>query len=181
MLEVQPTSLPGVLLLQPRTFGDSRGYFFETYRQTYTDVGVATMVQANVSRSKVGVIRGLHFQREHAQAKLVSVIRGSIFDVAVDLRPGSSTFGRWFGQQLNDQNHLMMYIPTGFAHGFCVLSEADVLYQCSDYYHPGSEVGVLWNDPELGIEWPLQEGILSEKDAQNPRLSELSPDQLPLA
>jgi len=177
---VKPTELPGVLLLQPKVFGDNRGYFFESYRQQYTEHGVASMVQANVSRSARGVLRGLHFQQVQPQAKLISVLRGEVLDVAVDIRLGSPSFGQWVGHVLNDSNHFQLYIPTGFAHGFKVLSEeADLLYQCSDYWHPQSEVGILWNDPTLGIDWGDDTAILSPKDLLNVPLNSLSSEKLP--
>jgi dTDP-4-dehydrorhamnose 3,5-epimerase len=176
----EPTPLEGVQIVKPRIFGDQRGYFFESYRQEYESIGIDTMVQSNVSRSSQGVLRGMHYQMVQMQAKLVSVIRGAIFDVAVDVRQGSPTFGQWYGLQLDDVNHYQLYVPKGYAHGFCVLSDSvDLLYQCSDYYHPGSEVGIRWDDPQIGIEWPLKEVTLSEKDARNVLLSELPADRLP--
>jgi dTDP-4-dehydrorhamnose 3,5-epimerase len=179
-VEVLPTPLPGLLILKPRVFGDRRGYFWESYRQEYTAHGIPSLVQVNLSRSHRGVLRGLHFQWARPQAKLVSVVRGEVFDVAVDIRRGSPHFGRWYGQRLSDQNQLQMFVPVGFAHGFCVLSEeADFLYQCSDYYDPTSEVGVLWNDPRLAIDWPLDEPILSDKDLQNSLLEALPETFLP--
>ena len=179
-MELIPTRLPEVLIVQPKVFGDNRGYFCELYRQEHTRLGLELMVQVNISRSQRNVVRGLHCQSQQPQAKLISVIRGTIFDVAVDIRRGSPTFGQWCGQVLSDENHLQLYVPIGFAHGFCVLSdEVDMLYQCSDYYHPQTEVGILWNDPDIAIEWPTSEPILSSKDQQNVRLAHVAPALLP--
>jgi dTDP-4-dehydrorhamnose 3,5-epimerase len=165
---VSPTELEGVLLLQPEVFADSRGFFYESYRQSYTELGLPPMVQVNVSRSQAGVLRGLHLQLERPQAKLITVSRGRIWDVAVDLRIGSPQFGRWCAQVLSDQDPQQLFIPAGFAHGYCVLSdEADLLYQCSDYYHAQSEVGILWSDATLDIPWPVKSPRLSDKDSRN--------------
>ncbi len=180
MLKVIETPLQGVKVLEPQLFGDNRGFFFEAYRQTHVELGLDPMVQVNISRSTRNVVRGLHYQLERPQAKLISVIRGCVFDVAVDIRPGSPTFGQSFSQLLSDENHLQMYISTGFAHGFCVVSEeVDFLYLCSDYYHPQSAIGVRWNDPALGIEWPVDEPIMSDNDLKNVNLCEIPPDMLP--
>ncbi|HID97212.1 MAG TPA: dTDP-4-dehydrorhamnose 3,5-epimerase [Thermodesulfobacteriaceae bacterium] len=176
------TGLPGVIILEPLVFGDHRGFFLESFHaRRYREAGIReSFVQDNHSRSRRGVLRGLHFQLEHPQGKLVYVSSGEVFDVAVDIRRGSSTFGKWFGTVLSDSNHRQMYIPPGFAHGFCVLSETvDFLYKCTDYYYPEDEGGVLWNDPDIGIEWPLGSPILSEKDMENPRLNQMTPAQLP--
>lgn len=167
--------LPEVLLFEPQVFGDERGFFLETLRQSIIEEVLpgARFVQQNHSRSQKGVLRGLHFQMERPQGKLVRCARGEIFDVAVDIRPGSKTFGKWVGVYLNDQNHRQIYVPPGFAHGFFVLSDvADVIYQCTEYYHPESEAGILWNDRQLAIEWPLQgiKPIVSAKDAAWPPL-----------
>ena len=181
-MKIIPTPLPGVLLIEPRVFGDPRGFFLESYHaQRYRDAGLPeTFVQDNHSRSAHGVLRGLHFQRRHPQGKLVRVVRGEVYDVAVDLRPGSASFGEWFGATLSEENHLQMYVPPGFAHGFCVTSDsADFLYKCTDYYHPDDEGGVLWNDPSLDVRWPLEQTLLSAKDAALPRLQDLRPEQLP--
>lgn len=167
--------LPEVLLFEPQVFGDERGFFLETLRQSIIEEVLpgARFVQQNHSRSQKGVLRGLHFQRERPQGKLVRCARGEIFDVAVDIRPGSKTFGKWVGVSLNDQNHRQLYVPPGFAHGFLVLSDvADVIYQCTEYYHPESEGGIAWDDAALAIPWPLQ-GIkptISAKDAAWPPL-----------
>jgi dTDP-4-dehydrorhamnose 3,5-epimerase len=181
-MKVSETALPGVLLLEPKVYGDSRGFFLETYRRThYQEAGIQRdFVQDNISRSGRGVLRGLHFQLEKPQAKLVSVIRGAVFDVAVDVRHGSPTFGQWVGFELSDQNHRQLFIPEGFAHGFEVLSEeADFFYKCSDYYHPTSEFGVCWNDATINIPWHTKQPIISAKDSAYPSLMELSAQQLP--
>ena len=181
-MEVKETSLPGVLLLVPKVHGDSRGFFLESFHaKTFSRLGLPQLfVQDNHSRSARGVTRGLHYQKRHGQGKLVRVVRGSVFDVAVDLSPDSPTFGRWFGTILSEENHAMMYIPEGFAHGFQVTSEsADFLYKCTDFYDPEDEAGILWNDPEVGIAWPIAEAALSRKDANLPLLSEVARADLP--
>ncbi len=168
IVKITPTELPDVLLIEPLVHGDHRGFFMETYHQRkLMDAGFdVKFVQDNLSRSQRGILRGLHYQIQQPQGKFVSVMRGEIFDVAVDMRRSSPTFGQWVGQILNDENHLTLYVPEGFAHGFCVLSEiADVLYKCTDFYAPEYERTVYWNDPDVGIEWPLTDPpILSEKD-----------------
>lgn len=172
-MKVTKTTLPGVMLLEPNVFGDQRGFFLETYRRdTLQDAGIdVTFIQDNHSRSTKGVIRGLHYQLTQPQGKLVRVTHGEIFDVAVDVREGSPNFGEWYGTTLNDKNMRMMYIPPGFAHGFMVLSNSvDFIYKCTDYYHPESEQGVLWNDPKIGIKWPTMDINLSDKDKTNPLL-----------
>jgi dTDP-4-dehydrorhamnose 3,5-epimerase len=179
----QPTAIPGVLLLQPKLYRDPRGFFRETYHVgKLAEHGVhCTFVQDNHSRSCRGALRGLHYQVRHPQAKLVSVIRGEIFDVVVDLRRGSPTFGRSAGFTLSDENQQMAFVPAGFAHGFCVLSEvADVHYKCSEIYYANDDGGIAWNDPALGIDWPVAAPILSGKDHTYPRLAEVSPDRLPV-
>lgn len=176
VMNVIPTSIEDVLVLEPRVFGDRRGHFMETYRQDrYRDVGIEqTFVQDNLSFSLRGTLRGLHFQVKKPQAKLVQVIAGEIFDVAVDIRPESATFGQWTGVILSDQNHRQLFIPEGFAHGFIVLSEAaHFLYKCSAYYDPADEGGLIWSDADVGIDWPRQPLHLSEKDARYPRLKEI--------
>lgn len=178
-MKVVPTSLAGVVLFEPARFDDERGFFLETFRERrYQDAGIGLrFVQDNLSHSTKHVLRGLHFQKR--QAKLVTVVRGEIFDVAVDVRPDSETFRRWVGSRLSAANHRQLYLPPGFAHGFCVLSEdADVWYKTTDVYRPEEESGILWNDPELGIAWPITEPVLSPRDRENPRLDELSPERL---
>ncbi len=182
-MKVIPTDLPGVVLLEPKVFGDHRGFFLETFQQErYRQAGVdLPFVQDNHSRSRRGVLRGLHFQLRHPQGKLVQVMRGEVFDVAVDIRRGSPTFGRWFGAVLSDENHRQLYIPPGFAHGFCVLSEeVDFFYKCTEYYHPEDEDGVFWRDPAIGIDWPIAEPLLSERDASLPLLADMVPERLPV-
>ena len=181
-MKVIETELPGVLIIEPQVFGDRRGFFLETYhQQRYREAGIdVRFVQDNHSRSRKGVLRGLHYQLVQPQGKLVGVARGEVFDVAVDIRRGSPTFGRWAACVLDDHRHRRLYVPPGFAHGFCVLSdEADFVYKCTDFYHPRSERGILWNDPDIGIEWPDLEMALSDKDARNPRLAEMAPEDLP--
>ena len=181
-MKVIDSGLPGVLVIEPACFGDARGFFMETWQaQRYHDAGLpASFVQDNHSRSRRGILRGLHYQLTQPQGKLVWVTRGAVFDVAVDIRRGSPHFGRWFGCVLDDVTHRQLYVPPGFAHGFCVLSEeADFFYKCTDYYHPASERGIAWNDPEIGIAWPLQEVELSAKDQQTRRLCEQAHEDLP--
>jgi dTDP-4-dehydrorhamnose 3,5-epimerase len=167
----EPTPLPGVFVVVPRVFGDSRGFFLESWNaKTFRELGFdLDFVQDNHSRSVQGILRGLHYQTEHTQGKLVRVTRGRVFDVVVDLRRDSPTLGKWFGLELNDDDHRMLWIPPGFAHGFYVMSaSADFQYKCTDIYHPASEVSIAWDDPDIGIEWPLvndQRPTLSEKDA----------------
>ncbi len=170
------TSLPGVLIIEPRIFRDERGFFLETYHaKRYREAGLdAAFVQDNHSRSMRGTLRGLHWQAERPQGKLVRVLVGEIYDVAVDIRPDSPTFGKWVGFTLSADNFRQAWIPPGFAHGFCVTSEvAEVEYKCTDFYDPPSERGLIWNDPEVGILWPIQNPILSERDKKHPRLSAL--------
>ena len=151
------TSIEGVYVIEPTVFGDNRGYFMETYsKEEFKEIGLNyDFVQDNQSKSKKGVLRGLHFQKENSQAKLVRVVKGEVFDVAVDLRPGSKTYGKWEGVVLTEENKKMFMIPKGFAHGFLVLSDVAVFcYKCTDFYHPGDEGGLAWNDPEIGVDWP---------------------------
>ncbi len=178
----EATDLPDVWLFRPDVFEDERGLFMETFHEErYRQLGLTCrFVQDNYSHSRRGVLRGLHYQAQRAQAKLVSVIWGEIFDVAVDLRRDSPTFGRWTGRVLSEENRCQLFIPAGFAHGFCVLSDAaDVAYKCSDYYDPASERGVRWSDPRIGIVWPLSQPILSRKDAALPLLDEVLSSDLP--
>ena len=176
-MKIIQTDIPGALIIEPKVFGDARGFFLETYQaERYQAAGLPTFVQDNLSRSQQGVLRGLHFQKRHPQGKLVSVTRGAVFDVAVDLRRDSPAFGRWVGITLSEENHSQFYVPPGCAHGFCVLSEsADFQYKCTDYYHPEDEGCVIWNDPDIGIVWPLTTPLLSPKDAAAPTLAQLNP------
>lgn len=170
-----PTSLPGVVVIEPKMFEDERGFFMETFQQPrFTAAGIdLPFVQDNHSRSQRGVLRGLHYQLRHAQGKLVRAVRGEIFDVALDLRRGSPTFGRWEGFTLSDRNWRQLYIPPGFAHGFCVVSDgADVLYKTTDVYHPEEERTVVWNDPALAIRWPVGAPIVSARDQQGKLLAD---------
>ena len=170
------TELPGAYIIDTKVFGDDRGYFSETYKKSdFDDAGLRyDFVQDNQSRSRKGVLRGLHFQKEHPQAKLVRVIEGEVFDVAVDLRADSPTYGRWVGVTLSEENRRQFLVPRGFAHGFLVMSEyATFCYKCDDVYHPEDEGGIMWNDPDIGIDWPFTEGIqLSEKDMKHPMLKD---------
>ena len=174
-MDVIRTPLPGVLLLRPRVFADDRGYFLETYNASrFREMGLPeTFVQDNHSRSRRGVLRGLHFQEPHAQGKLVRCTRGSIFDVAVDIRVGSPTFAQWFGTELTEQNRELLWVPPGFAHGFCALTDdTDVLYKCTTFYDASADRGVAWNDPDIGIGWPVAAPLLSPKDSAAPRLKD---------
>jgi dTDP-4-dehydrorhamnose 3,5-epimerase len=176
-----PTRLEGVLLLEPAVHGDERGFFVETFRASvWSELGVdADFVQDNHSRSRRGTLRGMHFQTEPGQAKLVRCARGAILDVVVDLRRGSETFGRWEGHELDDAALRQLWVPVGFAHGFCVLSdEADVVYKCSSYYDPATEAGIAYDDPDVGIAWPDLDVTVSERDRSAPRLAEIA-DELP--
>lgn len=170
------TKIKGVFIIDVKTYGDHRGYFMETYKESdFRAAGLEySFVQDNQSSSRKGVLRGLHFQKTHPQAKLVRVLKGEVFDVAVDLRKGSETYGRWVGVLLSEENHRQFMIPRGFAHGFVVVSDqAEFAYKCDEIYHPEDEGGLLWNDPDIGIEWPdAGEIILSEKDKKNPTLAE---------
>lgn len=169
-ITVTPCDIEGLYVIEPTVFKDERGYFVETYNQNdMKEAGLdMVFVQDNQSMSTRGVLRGLHFQKQFPQGKLVRVVRGKVFDVAVDLRFDSKTYGKWFGVELSAENMKQFYIPEGFAHGFLVLSdEAEFCYKCTDFYHPGDEGGLAWNDPEIGVGWPLEEGvdlIISEKD-----------------
>lgn len=175
------TPITGLFVIEPAMFGDQRGFFMETYnKKEFYELGIdIDFVQDNHSRSKKGTLRGLHFQKKHAQSKLVRVISGAVFDVVVDIRPHSSTFGQWFGCILSEDNRKLLFVPEGFAHGFLTLSEiAEFTYKCSDYYHPEYEAGIIWNDEDIAIDWPLKEYgidelILSEKDKKLPKLKEL--------
>ena len=177
------TELPGVVLIEPDVFKDNRGYFMETYhREKYASTGIeGVFVQDNHSHSILGTIRGLHYQLKKPQGKLVYVIKGEIFDVSVDIRRGSPTFGVWAGVNLSEENNRQVFVPRGFAHGFSVLSEtADVIYKCTDVYSPGDEYGVLWSDPDIRIDWKIDTPKLSEKDCRNPNLNSIPADFLPI-
>lgn len=182
-MKVLGTDIPGVLIIEPRVFGDDRGYFLESWQQQrYAQHGLPeAFVQDNQSFSGRGVLRGLHIQHPHAQGKLIQVQLGEVFDVAVDVRVGSPWFGRWAGVLLSGKNKRQLWVPEGFAHGFCVLSdEALFTYKCTDYYHPESELSVRWDDPAIGIDWPLSEPPrLSDKDRNAPVLSAIPQDSLP--
>ncbi|MCQ0029467.1 dTDP-4-dehydrorhamnose 3,5-epimerase [Burkholderia glumae] len=176
-IQVTATALPEVKLIEPKVFGDARGFFYESFTAREFAASVCEgveFVQDNHSRSARGVLRGLHYQIEHAQGKLVRVVEGSVFDVAVDIRKHSPNFGKWVGAELSGENHLQMWVPPGFAHGFVVLSEtAQFLYKTTDYWYPEFERSIIWNDPEIGIEWPIEgEPVLAAKDAAGVRLSE---------
>lgn len=175
-IKVTKTEIDGLIIIEPTVHGDNRGYFMETYNENdMKEAGVdVRFVQDNQSMSKKGVLRGLHFQKQFPQGKLVRVIRGAVFDVALDLRKGSPTFGKWHGVELSAENKKQFYLPPGFAHGFLVLSdEAEFCYKATDFYHPNDEGGIAWNDPEIGVEWPeIDEILLSEKDKVNMTLKE---------
>ncbi|MEX2447399.1 MAG: dTDP-4-dehydrorhamnose 3,5-epimerase [Solirubrobacterales bacterium] len=172
-----PTKLDGVVLLEPAVHGDERGFMVETYRRdSWAELGVEVeFVQHNHSRSARGTLRGLHFQTEPGQAKLVRCPRGRVFDVAVDLRRDSPTYGQWEGHELDDERHRQLFVPAGFGHGFAVLSDvADVAYLLSSAYDPATEAGIAWDDSDVGVEWPVEEPLLSERDKQAPRLAEVA-------
>ncbi|MFM8443856.1 MAG: dTDP-4-dehydrorhamnose 3,5-epimerase [Methylococcus sp.] len=178
---VETTPLAGLLLIKPDIFGDERGFFQETWNlRRYTEAGLDRhFVQDNLSYSRKGILRGLHFQNPHPQGKLVYVLQGEVYDVAVDVRADSPTFGQWYGVTLSAENHHQLFVPEGFAHGFCVTSDMALFaYKCTDFYRPRAEFSVLWNDPDIGIEWPVDNPELSEKDRNAPRLSEFSQDSL---
>jgi dTDP-4-dehydrorhamnose 3,5-epimerase len=181
-MKFTPQAIPGVVLIEPKVFPDERGFFLETfherrYRENGIPANAASFVQDNQSRSVRGTLRGLHSQRRQPQGKLVRAIEGEIFDVAVDVRRGSPTFAKWVGVRLSAENFLQLYVPPGFVHGFCVLSEvAQVEYKCTDFYAPNDEQSVIWNDPDIGIEWPVAEPVISPKDRVAPRLAEILQD-----
>ena len=181
-MKISETKLPGVLIFEPDVFSDDRGFFLETWRkQRYYDAGILdSFVQDNVSVSQRGTLRGLHFQHPHGQGKLVQVLSGRVFDVAVDIRLDSPTFAKSVSVILSESNHKQVYIPPGFAHGFCVLSDTAIFsYKCTNYYDASAEGGVIWNDPDLGIDWSIDNPILSAKDAGYLRLKDISHDLLP--
>jgi dTDP-4-dehydrorhamnose 3,5-epimerase len=181
-MKLLKTSLEGLVILEPHAYEDNRGYFMETYQMArYRDLGIeVSFVQDNVSYSRKGTLRGLHYQHPQAQDKLVQAITGEIFDVAVDIRRGSPTYGQWSSALLSEKNHRQLFVPGGFAHGFCVLSEtAYVLYKCSNYYSPETEGGILWSDPDLAIQWPIQGPLVSPKDTAHPTLCQVARNMLP--
>ncbi len=177
------TKIPGVMIIEPKVFGDERGFFMETWvRERYAQAGLPRdFVQDNMASSRHGVLRGLHVQHPHAQGKLVQVVSGEVFDVAVDIRRGSPTFAEWVGVRLSGANKRQFWLPPGFAHGYVVLSEEAVFsYKCTDFYHPENEFSVLWDDPQIGIDWPLENApILSEKDRLAQPLNRIDPERLP--
>jgi len=176
-MKVTETKLPSVLIIEPKVFGDSRGFFKETFQaERYREAGIEyDFVQDNHSRSQKGVLRGLHFQITKPQGKLVSCSQGAVFDVAVDVDPESATFGQYVGIELTEDNHRQFWVPPGYAHGFCVLTDtADFQYKCTDYYDSSDEGGLIWNDPDVAIDWPIDQPLLSEKDAKLPTLKELA-------
>jgi dTDP-4-dehydrorhamnose 3,5-epimerase len=180
-MKVQTCAIPGLLVIEPKAFGDARGFFLESWnRRRYQEAGLeADFLQDNVSFSRRGILRGLHFQNPNPQGKLLQVLQGEVFDVAVDIRRSSPTFGKWHGLRLSGENKLQFYIPAGFAHGFAVLSETALFqYKCTEFYSPADELALRWDDPDLGIEWPLKDPLLSERDAKGLRLRDLPPDRL---
>lgn len=182
-IKFNTTSLPGVILIEPQVFEDPRGFFVETFhKKKYAVDGIdRVFVQDNHSHSKQGTLRGLHYQLRHAQGKLICVVAGEVFDVAVDIRCGAPTFGKWSGTYISAENKRQLYIPEGFAHGFSVLSEtADVIYKCTDFYTPGDEYGIFWADPTIDIDWKIESPVLSKKDSQNPELSQVAKELLPV-
>ncbi len=181
-MKVIKTKIPELLIIEPKVFGDIRGSFMGTWQMSrYQEIGIhAPFVQDNLSFSTRGVLRGLHYQYPHSQGKLVSVVLGEVFDVAVDIRLDSATFGQWTGVFLSSENHRQLWVPPGFAHGFCVVSDvAYFTYKCTDIYSPKDEGGMAWDDPDISIEWPITEHILSEKDKQYPRLRDIPLERLP--
>jgi dTDP-4-dehydrorhamnose 3,5-epimerase len=181
-MKVTRLEIPEILLVEPKVFGDARGYFVETFQvERYAEAGIVErFVQDNLSRSSRGTLRGLHLQHPASQGKLVHVVEGEVFDVAVDVRVGSPSFGKWAGTHLASREHRQMYIPPGFAHGFCVVSEyALFAYKCTEVYLPQHELGVAWNDPALAIPWPVSQRILSDKDQRFVPLAEIDPTRLP--
>ena len=175
-MQITETKLAGVLIIEPKVFGDQRGFFKETFQlERYKEAGIdLPFVQDNHSRSQKGVLRGLHLQKTRPQGKLVSCSAGAVFDVAVDVNPESLTFGQYVGLELSADNHKQLWIPPGYAHGFCVLTEtADFQYKCTDLYFPEDEGGLIWNDPDVDIEWPIKKPLLSDKDLKLPTLAEI--------
>lgn len=180
-MNVITCDIPGLVIIEPKVFGDARGYFMETWnQQRYHDAGFDwNFVQDNISVSRRGILRGLHFQNPKGQGKLVYVLQGEVFDVAVDLRKSSPTFGRWHGLTLSAENKRQFFVPAGFAHGFAVLSETAMFaYKCTEFYNPQNEMALLWNDPEVGVQWPLEAPLLSDKDARGVRLRDIPRERL---
>lgn len=175
-MQIIPTKIADLLIIDPQVFGDERGFFVETYQAArYADAGLPVFVQDNLSFSRRGVLRGLHLQDPHAQGKLVYVLQGTVLDVAVDVRAGSPTYGQWESVELSSDNKRQIYVPAGFAHGFCVLSETALFaYKCTDNYYPQHEQGIRWDDPDLQIDWGMTEPIVSEKDLKLPRWQEFT-------
>ncbi|KZC25191.1 dTDP-4-dehydrorhamnose 3,5-epimerase [Rhodanobacter thiooxydans] len=181
-MKVIETAVPGALIIEPQVFGDARGFFYESYNKAkWIEAGIdVDFVQSNVSRSARGVLRGLHYQWPNPQGKLVSVLEGEVYDVAVDIRRGSPTFGQSVGVMLTADNHRHFWIPEGFAHGFCVVSEfATFIYQCTALYDPKADAGIRWNDAALAIDWPVNAPLLSDKDGKTPLLADVPPERLP--
>jgi dTDP-4-dehydrorhamnose 3,5-epimerase len=181
-MKIMETGIPGLVIIEPVVHGDDRGFFMETWNAArYESAGLpGRFVQSNLSRSGAGVIRGLHFQNPEPQGKLVSVLEGRVFDVAVDIRPDSPAFRQWAGVELSAQNHRQLYIPEGFAHGFCVLGESALLsYFCTAFFRPEFDRAIAWNDPDIAVRWPIESGQLSSKDASAPRLRDFAEDSLP--
>jgi len=181
-MKVEAGTIPGLRIIEPAVFGDRRGFFMESYsRDRYAEAGLPhEFVQDNVSVSDQGILRGLHLQHPNDQGKLCFVLEGEVFDVAVDVRVGSPTFGRWEGVTLSSENKRQLYVPPGFAHGFCVISERAMFsYKCTDFYSAPNEIGIAWDDPEIGIDWPIQSPQLSAKDGQNRPLRDIPADRLP--
>lgn len=180
---VETTPLPGVLLFKPNVFGDSRGFFLESWnRNRYAESGLdRDFVQDNLSLSRKGILRGLHFQNPSPQGKLVQVLQGEVFDVAVDIRVGSPTFGQWYGTLLSEENHHQLWVPEGFAHGFCVTSDMALFaYKCTDFYNPKAEFSLRWDDPDVGIPWPVEDPALSAKDQAGLFLKDFPREALPV-
>jgi dTDP-4-dehydrorhamnose 3,5-epimerase len=181
-LRVLETGLDGVVIIEPRVHGDERGFFLESWKaSSYRSLGLPdAFAQANISRSEKGVLRGLHYQYRQPQGKLVCVLEGRIFDVAVDIRPGSASFGQWSGVELSAQNHRQLFIPEGFAHGFIVLSDTALFhYYCTTEYAPQYEVSIAWDDPDIAVQWPVEPSAVSQKDRQAPQLRDIPPERLP--
>ncbi|MBA3379091.1 MAG: dTDP-4-dehydrorhamnose 3,5-epimerase [Chloroflexota bacterium] len=180
-MNILATPLAGVIIIEPKIFGDARGFFVETWQaERYAEAGLPAFVQDNLSRSSQGVLRGLHYQEPDAQGKLVQVLEGEVFDVAVDIRVGSDTFGTWHGVTLSSENKRQFYVPAGFAHGFVVISESALFaYKCTELYRPEHDHSLRWDDPDIGIDWPVDAPSLSTKDADAPRLAAIARDELP--